>query len=557
MYTAHFGFREKPFRLVPNPEYLFLSDSHREALANLHYALAQGEGFVEITGEVGTGKTTLCRAFLEGLDETTCAAYIFNPRLGPRQLLRALNDEFGIAAAEAADTKGLVDALNRFLLEKKAQGKRVIVLIDEAQNLARNVLEQLRLLSNLETRREKLLQIVLVGQPELADLLDSPALRQVGQRIAIRCRLLPLDLRQTAQYIRYRLNVAARRPLDLFTPRAIRRIHAWSGGIPRLINIACDRALLAAFGGNRRRVTGGLARRAIAELSPRPLPRPPLLLQGRLAFAAFLLAALAAALWLYREPLLEVVAPRGTLSPAPAAASPAAEKPPATPENTADDLLRALEPRASRREALAAVLAAWGENLASRGFLDDVADDATWFHLSSLAAGFHLQRLEEADPQTLQALDMPAVLEVRLSADPAPRYLALTRIADGRFFFASPGEQPPLAIGEAELGRLWRGVAYLPWKNFLSLTGTIPGSAPPDTILALKMLLRELGHDEVPLDREYDGTTRRAVENIQFRFRLPVDGVVGNLTKIALYRAGERFAVPRLLTGREARRESS
>ncbi len=556
MYTAHFGFREKPFRLVPNPEYLFLSDSHREALANLHYALAQGEGFVEITGEVGTGKTTLCRAFLEGLDETTCAAYIFNPRLGPRQLLRALSDEFGIAA-EADDTKGLVDALNRFLLEKKAEGKRVIVLIDEAQNLARNVLEQLRLLSNLETHREKLLQIVLVGQPELADLLDSPALRQVGQRIAIRCRLLPLDRRQTGEYIRYRLNVAARRPLDLFTPQAIRRIHAWSGGIPRLINIACDRALLAAFGRNRRRVTGGLARRAIAELSPRPQPRPPLLLEGRLAFAAFLLAALAAALWLYREPLLEILAPRQTSSSAPALASPVAEKPPAASAAAAGDLLRALEPRASRREALAAVLAAWGESLGPQEFLDNAADDATWFHLSAMAAGFHLQRLEEAGPQALRALDMPAVLEVRLPADPAPRYLALTRIADGRFFFASPGEHPPLEIGEAELGRLWRGVAYLPWKNFLSLTGTIPGSAPADSILALKMLLRELGHKEVSLDREYDGATRRAVEEIQSRFGLPVDGVVGNLTKIALYRAGERFAVPRVLDGRAALQESS
>ncbi|MEJ5357976.1 MAG: AAA family ATPase [Desulfobacterales bacterium] len=556
MYTAHFGFREKPFRLVPNPEYLFLSESHREALAQLHYALAQGEGFVEITGEVGTGKTTLCRAFLEGLDETTCAAYIFNPRLGPRQLLRALCDEFGIAA-EAADTKGLVDALNRFLLEKKAEGKRVIVLIDEAQNLARNVLEQLRLLSNLETPREKLLQIVLVGQPELADLLDSPALRQVGQRIATRCRLLPLDRRQTGEYIRYRLNVAARRPLDLFTPAAIRRIHAWSGGIPRRINIACDRALLAAFGKNRRRVTGGLARRAIAELSPRAALRPPLLLQGRLAFAAFLLAALAAALFLYPEPLREAFAPRRTALPLQGVETPAAERPPEAAGAAAADRLRALEPRESRRQALAAALAAWGETFASRGFLDDVADDASWFNLSAKAAGFSLQRIEEADPQALRALDMPVVLEMRPPDDPAPRYLALTRIAGGRFFFAATGETPPLTIAEAELGRLWRGVAYLPWKNFLALTGTIPGSAPPDSILALKMLLRELGHDDVPLDREYDGATRRAVEEVQSRFGLPVDGVVGNLTKIALYRASDRFAVPRVLAGRTATQENS
>ncbi len=556
MYTAHFGFREKPFRLVPNPEYLYLSESHREALAHLQYALAQGEGFVEITGEVGTGKTTLCRAFLESLDANACAAYIFNPCLGPRQLLAALCDEFGIAS-EGADAAGLVKALNRFLLERKAEGKKVIVLIDEAQNLARNVLEQLRLLSNLETRREKLLQIVLVGQPELADLLDSPGLRQVGQRIAVRCRILPLDLRQTEQYIRYRLNVAARRPVELFTPRAIRRIHAWSGGIPRRINIACDRALLAAFGRNRRRVTGGIARRALAELSARgAAPRPSLLLRARWAFAAFLVAAAAAALVLYRGALLEAFAPQPGPPKDEPTAPQAGQAPAAARETDPGETLRRLDPRASRAGALAAVLSAWGEPLPPRGVLDDVSDDATWFNLSAKAAGFFLQRVEGVDPQTLRAIDMPAVLELRVPGVPAARYLALRRIEAASFLFASP-EEAPLVLEEAELARLWTGVAYLPWKNFLSLTGTIPGNAPPDSVLVLKMLLRELGHEAVPLDREYDGATRRAVEEIQARFGLPVDGVVGNLTKIALYRAGDRFAVPRVTAGARGGRDDS
>lgn len=556
MYTAHFGFREKPFRLVPNPEYLYLSESHREALAHLRYALAQGEGFVEITGEVGTGKTTLCRAFLESLDANACAAYIFNPRLGPRQLLAALCDEFGIAA-EGADTAGLVKALNRFLLERKAEGKKVIVLIDEAQNLARNVLEQLRLLSNLETCREKLLQIVLVGQPELADLLDSPGLRQVGQRIAVRCRILPLDLRQTEQYIRYRLNVAARRPVEIFTPRAIRRIHAWSGGIPRRINIACDRALLAAFVRNRRRVTGGIARRALAELSARgATPRPSLLLRGRWAFAAFLVAAAAAALVLYRGALLEAFAPQPGPPKDEPTAPQAGQAAAAAGETDPGETLRRLDPRESRAGALAAVLSAWGEPLPPRGVLDDVSDDATWFNLSAKAAGFFLQRVEGVDPQALRALDMPAVLELRVPGVPAARYLALRRIEGASFLFASP-EGAPLVLEEAELARLWTGVAYLPWKNFLSLTGTIPGNAPPDSVLVLKMLLRELGHEAVPLDREYDGATRRAVEEIQARFGLPVDGVVGNLTKIALYRAGDRFAVPRVTAGVRGGRDDS
>ena len=172
MYNRFFGFKERPFKLVPNPEYLYLSRSHEEVLAHLNYAVGYGEGFVEITGEVGTGKTTLCRMFLESLDENTAAAYIFNPKLDALQLLKAINDEFGIPS-DTESIKTLIDRLNAFLLEKKAQGKRVILLVDEAQNLSADVLEQLRLLSNMETTTSKLLQIILVGQPELGELLET------------------------------------------------------------------------------------------------------------------------------------------------------------------------------------------------------------------------------------------------------------------------------------------------------------------------------------------------------------------------------------------------
>ena len=192
MYEKFFNFREKPFKLVPNPAYLFLSKSHEETLAHLNYALSEGDGFVEITGEVGTGKTTLCRAFLESLGSDIIPAYIFNPRLSPRQLIRAINDELGIKY-DADDTKDLIDKLNAFLIRKKAQRKKVVLLIDEAQNLSRNVLEQLRLLSNLETSQEKLLQIILVGQPELSEILDAHELRQLRQRITLRYHLSPLN----------------------------------------------------------------------------------------------------------------------------------------------------------------------------------------------------------------------------------------------------------------------------------------------------------------------------------------------------------------------------
>ncbi|MEZ4567337.1 MAG: AAA family ATPase [Desulfobacterales bacterium] len=217
MYTQFFGFKERPFKLVPDPDYLFLGKTHEEALAHLRYAVGQGEGFVEIIGEIGTGKTMLCRTFLEGLGPDVESAYIFNPRLDALDLLKAVNDEFGISAAHDS-IKALVDELNTFLIEKKAAGRSVVLVIDEAQNLSRDVLEQIRLLSNLETTKDKLLQIVLAGQPELGVMLDSYDLRQLGQRISLSCRLSPLTYAETKAYIAHRVGVAALKPMTVFFP---------------------------------------------------------------------------------------------------------------------------------------------------------------------------------------------------------------------------------------------------------------------------------------------------------------------------------------------------
>ena len=274
MYNTYFGFKEKPFKLVPNPEFLFLGKSHEEALAHLTYATTQGDGFVEITGEVGTGKTTLCRVFLENLDPSVDAAFIFNTSLDALGLLRAVNKELAIDAT-ADTTTGLVETLNHFLVENSRQGRSVILLIDEAQNLSVETLEQLRMLSNLETTKNKLIQIILVGQPELETLLGSHALRQLGQRINLSCRLLPMTLNETRAYINHRINVASRREADLFTPGAQRSIYRYSGGIPRLVNIACDRALVVAYSQNRPRITRSTARLAIHELSARRQGRRP------------------------------------------------------------------------------------------------------------------------------------------------------------------------------------------------------------------------------------------------------------------------------------------
>ncbi|MBW2252053.1 MAG: AAA family ATPase [Deltaproteobacteria bacterium] len=268
MYKNFFGFKERPFKLVPDPAYLFLSKSHEVALAHLNYAVIQGEGFVEITGEIGTGKTTLCRAFLENLDDNTKAAYIFNPKLNSIQLLKAINDEFGISS-HADNTKDLIDTLNVFLIEKKSKGANVILVIDEAQTLDNEVLEQIRLLSNLETTKHKLLQIVLVGQPELEERLDSRELRQLGQRITLSSQLIPLSYKEVIQYIQHRIGIASGKPSLKFAHAAYQAIYQYSSGIPRLINIVSDRALVTAYVLEQQKVTGNIVKSAIKELAGR------------------------------------------------------------------------------------------------------------------------------------------------------------------------------------------------------------------------------------------------------------------------------------------------
>jgi general secretion pathway protein A len=246
MYTSFYGLSEKPFSLTPDPRYLFLSAPHREALAHVLYGIEQGEGFIAITGEVGTGKTTLCRTLLQRLEKDTEIAFLFNPTLSGKALVRAISQEFGL------DTRGktrsdLTDQLYEFLLETNRKGRRVLLIIDEAQNLEANTLEEIRLFSNLETTTSKLLQILLFGQPELDEKLESHELRQLRQRISVRWKLRPMTLEETLEYVRHRLAVASGSDREIFTERALREVQRRSRGIPRLINLLCDRALLSGF----------------------------------------------------------------------------------------------------------------------------------------------------------------------------------------------------------------------------------------------------------------------------------------------------------------------
>jgi general secretion pathway protein A len=572
MYENFFGFSEKPFKLVPNPAYLFLSKSHQEALAHLNYALAQGDGFVEITGEVGTGKTTLCRSFLENLKDDTIAAYIFNPKMEPEQLIKTINDELGIKY-DTDNTKDLIDNLNAFLIRKKRQRKKVILLIDEAQNLSRDILEQLRLLSNLETSREKLLQIILVGQPELSDILDSHELRQLGQRITLRYHLSPLNHKETVEYIQYRINIAARKAGIKFDRSALRQIYKYSEGIPRVINIASDRALLTAFGLSQHKIAGSVARTSINELKSRGAARGFRLAGNTKAMFIFAALAMILVTAIFYQPLLRGIA--AFIKPGPnekleiSTADGSELKPvavsnqdmPSNQEEVMDDApmpapphretlklsnyVKTMDIRASRYSALKNAMELWQAPVEPKPYLNSLDDDQTFFRLMAKSGGVSILRVE-TNLDTLKHLNLPAILEIYPPGSEQPGYLTLSKIDGDKLNFGG-GDNQVIETDINEINFSWSGIAYLPWKNFLSIWGTIPLRSNQDSIITLKLLLHELGFSNIELNNEYDDWTRNAIEEIQAKYGIPVDGFVGPFTKIILYREKNTFEMPRLI----------
>ena len=265
MYLEYYGLKEPPFDITPNPRFLFYSAKHREAFNHLLYGIRARKGFVQLTGEVGAGKTTLCRAMLEQLDGTFATALILNPVLSADELMKAIAIEFGLTV-KGLDRLETVAVINEFLLKQVELGKDAVLIIDEAQDLTDELLEQVRLLSNLETDDRKLVQIVLLGQPELRDRLNNPRLRQLRQRITVRYHLLPLTSFEVSHYIQHRLDVSGAQGAPRFTRPALWRVHRYSGGIPRLVNAVCDKALLAGFVQQSDRITYGMVGLAIREL---------------------------------------------------------------------------------------------------------------------------------------------------------------------------------------------------------------------------------------------------------------------------------------------------
>jgi general secretion pathway protein A len=597
MYTEFYGLREKPFSLSPDPRFLFLSDSHREALAHLLYGIEQGEGFIAITGEVGTGKTTLCRTLLQRIEPGSEVAFLFNPQLSGVELLQAIDAELGLET-EGKSRRELMDQLNRFLLAKRQEGRRVLLLIDEAQNLEREALEQVRLLSNLETDTTKLIQIILIAQPELDAMLERPELRQLRQRINVRWRLRPLSASETRDYVRHRLRVAAGGARgDIFSDLALREIHRRSGGVPRIINRLCDRALLAGYAGGVREIGLGTVAEVQRELEGREAIPPSaggrgarlgeLLTTHRLELGAaagafFAVLVSAAVLWwnANRAPAPEdraaavaampaheepgpveaappalpdepapapVAAPSEEPSPPEAEAPTEAEAPPAPSEEPSasfgaapPDLASALArsaPAETIARSLDALLRRWGAEPFGAGVLS-----LAQFGELLENAGFTVLSLERASLDLVVAIDRPALVMLP-ALDGAPRGLLLSAL-DGEMVTLEGVGSEPLRVPRAELASHWSGQVLVPWKDHAALPPLVgPGTAGP-SVRWLQQALGLLGLYSGEDSGQFDAATWQAVRAFQSRESLAVDGWVGPLTLIRLYERLPGYEAP-------------
>jgi len=531
MYASFFGLNEKPFSITPDPRYLFLSERHAEALAHLVYGINEAGGFIQLTGEVGTGKTTVVRSLLAQAPKHAEIALILNPRMTPAEFLLAICEELGVRVEPKSEgsLKDLVDLLSVHLLRAHAAGKRVVLVVDEAQNLAPEVLEQVRLLTNLETETQKLLQIILIGQPELREVLDRTELRQLAQRITGRYHLAPLSADETSAYVRHRLRVAGA-TREIFSSFGLREVRRLSGGVPRLINIICDRALLGAFTEDRHLVSASVVRRAAGEVFGRSF-QPRWLPWAASGTAAALVIAVAVML-LPRLLARPAPAPQPTLAAAPA------PQPKPAPAPDLDQLLAQYDSETDPDNAFNKLFALWGMRYVAGGV--DPCTQALQSGLECLTQRGSLAQL--------RLFNRPAVLNVIDSAGRSHQ-LVLAGLDEEHAQVDIGGAQREIGIGD--LSRSWFGDYVLLWKPAVGGSGPLALGARNARVKWLRDSLRRVNGmpAEEPPDDRFDAALVTLVEDFQRKNRLAVDGIAGVQTQVALDAALNDAATPFLRTG--------
>lgn len=560
MYAAYFALTEPPFSISPDPRYLYTSARHQEAMAHLMYGVRDGGGFVQLTGEVGTGKTTLCRWLLDQVPDDLDVALILNPQFSENELLASICDELRIRYPANSTTKKLLDLLNKRLLSSYAKGRRTVLIIDEAQMLSKVLLEQVRLLTNLETAKQKLLQIILIGQPELNTTLDRDDLKQLSQRVTARYHLRPLSAIETKEYVGYRLAIAGGRP-DLFTQPAMRLIHRYSQGVPRLINVICDRALLGAYSEGRNKVNTDTVRKAAAEV----LGFGAHLKQhtGWYALAASMLLAAGMLLWyqLERNP---VEAGKTTETNAPAASAAAntlytdnvkSEKPMDTA--VTEKATEELPPIAETADTnLTADQVTQPDSADEQIGLLDVVQQASTDEASALTALLHYWGVQLTNPaladceqaakvgfrclrsrgtwNNLRNLNRAVVLTLR--GPQRNHYVLLTAL--------EPKDQATLLVAEkihqfniSVLDHYWFGEYLLLWRPPPSISHPIARHSRGADVLWLRQALSRVDNQGPAFDvanPEFDQQLYDRIIGFQRRHALDADGIVGVETLIKL-----------------------
>jgi general secretion pathway protein A len=538
MYLTFFGLNEKPFAITPDPRYLFLSERHAEALAHLLYGINEAGGFVQLTGEVGTGKTTIVRSLLSQTPKNAEIALILNPKVTAPEFILTICEELGIGVPDSAleSLKELVDILSHYLLRAHAGGRRVVLVVDEAQNLSPAVLEQVRLLTNLETNTQKLLQIILIGQPELRELLARNELRQLAQRITGRYHLNPLSREECNAYVRHRLRVAGA-TTDIFSPGALAAVFRLSAGVPRVINVICDRALLGAYSLDRHRVTPALVRSAATEVfgrrfAPRWLP------WVATAAVAVGLTAVTVAAWNFqpwsgqrhtdssaRTASAATPAPTVTGGSAPAgnavSSATAATPQPASAQHLAQ-LLSQHAGETDTDSAFGRLFGLWRAKYQPNG--TDPCTQALQQGLACVA--------ERGSFGQLRLYNHPAILLLN-DGSGASHQVVLTALDDEQARLELGGDR---TVGLGELSHYWLGDFVMLWRPASSPVKSLAPGMRGEQVRWLRQSLERLhgSRPDAPVSDVFDAELTSLVRDFQRRHQLVVDGIAGVQTQIAL-----------------------
>ncbi len=552
MYVSFFNLREQPFNLTPDPRFLFLSPQHEEALSHLLYGIYERKGFIEITGEVGTGKTLLCRTLLERLDASVSTALIFNSYLTDLELLEAILSDFGLTSAEAT-RKAYIDTLNQYLLDEFTAGRNAVVIIDETQNMELAVLEQLRMLSNLETDDGKLLQVVLIGQPELRDKLALRDMRQLDQRIAVRYHLHALTLEETRQYVMHRLGVAGGANSVTFKRRAWSCIHRYCRGVPRRINVLCDRVLMTAYVQGSRTITPSIVRQSIRDLgdsqhlAPRRRPVGAKRWGRRLAYgslAAALIVGLVGSTFFspsIRQYIERFNPPRRfalTWLPDLPVSPPPVPSPPRT--LIPDALLAAApvpEPQPQMDTELLQTL--WRVKTRAEGGVTFSRSSRQAFRVGRAAQemGLAITRFDTG-MQQLQRLSRPCLIAVTLdpSTPQTTLWVFVQAQDDGILIYQEPGGIT--RISRPVFEQQWYGTIYLTLEASRYHGTMLTKGMQGEPIEKLQHVLQELGYFQGPILGYFELQTLKAVKAFQRDHHLDVDGHVGPRTLMLLQHVG-------------------